>query len=174
MVFLKILQLLVLALKFKRKHCFNNSRKSWQTILKKTARRNTPAHDPREGTVQYIKKERYFFLFIWHCSCYGNNQVVVKDNQRTVGPVSLTRVLRICWNQRLLRKRSLKILNLIKLDQGQWMTLTFDTHKASCTDFSWLHLPIFTSSTTIVSEKSIVLTFSYTKAYRTKLDLAVK
>ena len=33
----------------------------------------------------------------------------------------------------LLRKTSLKILNLRDLDQGQWMTLTFGTHKASCT-----------------------------------------
>ena len=33
----------------------------------------------------------------------------------------------------LLRKTSLKILNLRDLDQGQWMTMTFGTHKASCT-----------------------------------------
>ena len=39
-------------------------------------------------------------------------------------------------NQQLLRKRSLKILNLIELDQGQSMNLTFGTHKASCTHFS--------------------------------------
>ena len=66
-------------------------------------------------------------------------------NQSIIGPVSLTWVLRICYNQRLLRKRSLKILNLIELDQGQWMTLTFGTHKASCTHFSFLHLPTFIS-----------------------------
>ena len=29
----------------------------------------------------------------------------------------------------------------IELDQGQWMTLTFGTHKTSRTHFSWLHLP---------------------------------
>ena len=33
----------------------------------------------------------------------------------------------------LLSKRSLKILTPRDLDQGQWMTLTFGTHKASCT-----------------------------------------
>ena len=44
-----------------------------------------------------------------------------------------------------LRKRSWKMLNPIELDQCQWMTLTFDTHKASCTHFSWLRLPTFTS-----------------------------
>ena len=56
-----------------------------------------------------------------------------RTNQRTIGLVLLTWVLRICWNQWLLRKRSLKILNLSDLNQGQWMTLTFGTHKASCT-----------------------------------------
>ena len=33
----------------------------------------------------------------------------------------------------LLKKRSLKILNLSDLDQGHWMTLTFGTRIASCT-----------------------------------------
>ena len=32
-----------------------------------------------------------------------------------------------------MRKISLKILNLSDLEQGQWMTLTFGTHTASCT-----------------------------------------
>ena len=42
-----------------------------------------------------------------------------KFNDRTTGPVSLTRVLRICYNQWLFRKRSLKILNPSDLEQGQ-------------------------------------------------------
>ena len=54
-VFMKILQWLVLALRLKRKYCFNNSRTSWQTILKKR-----------------------FSPFMWHYGCYGNNQVVGK------------------------------------------------------------------------------------------------
>ena len=33
----------------------------------------------------------------------------------------------------------------IELDQGQWMTLIFGTHKVSCTHFSWLCLPTFKS-----------------------------
>ena len=40
------------------------------------------------------------------------------------------------------KKKSLKILNLCDLDQGQWMTLTFVLIKLS---FSWLHLPTFIS-----------------------------
>ena len=43
------------------------------------------------------------------------------------------------------------------------MTLTFDIHKGSCTHL--VHLPILTSQTTIVSEKSIVLPFSHTKDF---------
>ena len=35
--------------------------------------------------------------------------------------------------KRLLRIRSLKILNVSDYDQGQWMTLTFGTHKYSYT-----------------------------------------
>ena len=56
----------------------------------------------------------------------------------------LTWVLRICENQRLLRKRSLKILNLNDLDQGQWVTLTCGTHKIPCTHLvDHQHLPTF-------------------------------
>ena len=41
-------------------------------------------------------------------------------------------------------------MNLIELDQGQWITMTIGTHKVSCTHFSWLHLPTFISQTTTV------------------------
>ena len=33
----------------------------------------------------------------------------------------------------VIEEKKFKILNLSDLDQGQWMTLTFGTHKASCT-----------------------------------------
>ena len=57
-----------------------------------------------------------------------------------------------------------KKLNLSDLDQGQWMTLTFGTHKASCAHLVDCIYQLFISQTTLVSEKSIVLTFSHTKA----------
>ena len=42
------------------------------------------------------------------------------------------------WNlasigQVVIEEKEFKILNLRDLDQGQWMTLTFGTHKVSCT-----------------------------------------
>ena len=43
----------------------------------------------------------------------------------------------------VMEEKKFKILNLFELDQGQWITLTFGTHKASCTHFSWLHVPTF-------------------------------
>ena len=48
------------------------------------------------------------------------------------------------------------------------MTLTFNTHKSSYI------LPNFRSLAAIVSEISIVFTFSYRKALVSKFDLAVK
>ena len=33
----------------------------------------------------------------------------------------------------VIEEKKFKILNLRDLDQGQWMTLAFGTHKASCT-----------------------------------------
>ena len=56
--------------------------------------------------------------------------------RKTRGPLVLYRSPECWWyvkKQRLLRKRKLKIFNLSDLDQGQWLTLTFGTHKASCT-----------------------------------------
>ena len=77
------------------------------------------------------------------------------------------------WALPLLRKRSSKILNLSDLDQSQWMTLTFGTHKASCThpvDFTyqlWYHrLQKF------LKKKNT--TFSHTKAEERKFYLAIK
>ena len=51
--------------------------------------------------------------------------------------------------------------------------MTFNTDKTFINSISCLHLPTFRSQAAIVSEKSIVLTFSYKKVYVTKFDLAV-
>ena len=49
------------------------------------------------------------------------------------------------------------------LDEGQWMTLSFDIHKGSCTHLVDCIYQLLISQTTIVSEKFIVLPFSHTK-----------
>ena len=54
------------------------------------------------------------------------------------------------------------------------MTLTFGIHKASCAHLTDCTYQLLYHKTTIVSEKSIVLTVSHTKAYGTNFDLAVK
>ena len=53
------------------------------------------------------------------------------------------------------------------------MTLTFGTHKASCTQLVDIIYQLCYQAI-LVSEKSIVLPVSYTKAKGTKFDLAVK
>ena len=52
-----------------------------------------------------------------------------EDHWSCIAHLSVEDILR----SGLLRKRSLKVLNMSDLAQGQWMTLTFRTHKASCT-----------------------------------------
>ena len=85
----------------------------------------------------------------------------------TRGPLVLYRSP-VCWGYVKISgywgKRSLKILNLSDLEQGQWMSLTFGIHVQSCMySFSFLHLPIVISQITIISEKYIILLFSHTK-----------
>ena len=71
--------------------------------------------------------------------------------------------------QRLLRKRSLKILNLSDLDQGQWMTLTFDTQKASCTYLVDCIYQLLYHRLQKFLKESIALPFSHTKALSDKI-----
>ena len=80
--------------------------------------------------------------------------------QRTVGLVSLN----FCWGYVKISgywgKRSLKILNLSDLEQVQWMSLTFGIHIQSCMySFSFLHLPIFISQTTIILKNTLFYLF---------------
>ena len=96
-----------------------------------TARENRTSGWPRQC--------RYKLMWKVHLRMEISSQYI-----KTRGPLVLYRSLE-CWGYVKSSGywRRLKILNLIELDQGQWMTLTFGTHKASCTHFSWLHLPTF-------------------------------
>ena len=55
----------------------------------------------------------------------------------------------------VIQEKKFKLLNVSDLEEDQWMTLTFDTHLDG-----W----IYQTFVSIVSEKSIVLTFSYARA----------
>ena len=64
------------------------------------------------------------------------------------------------------RKTIFNIEILVILDQGQRITLTFDIHVGEFIySFSGLRLPTLIPQSAIVSEKSIVFTFSYIFSY---------
>ena len=57
-------------------------------------------------------------------------------------------------------------------DQGQRMTLTFDTHSTSLTHLAECFKQLETEGCNSFQKKKF--TFSHTKAYETKFDLGVK
>ena len=83
-------------------------------------------------------------------------------NQRTIGPVSLTCIAHLSAEDMLksavISEKKFKKLNLSDLDLNK-MTLTVGTHTASCTHLTDCIYQLLYHKTTIVSEKSIVLTF---------------
>ena len=58
------------------------------------------------------------------------------------------------------------------LGQGQGMTLTLNTHAILFTHLAHCMYQFFRQQAAIVSEKYKVLTFSHTKVYANKFDLA--
>ena len=78
-----------------------------------------------------------FSLFVFHCSFFDirTSFFVTCEIVITRGPLVLYRSPE-CWGYIKISGywgKGLKILNLSDLDEGQWMTFTFGTHKTSCT-----------------------------------------
>ena len=64
----------------------------------------------------------------------------------------------------VIEEKKFKNIESSDLDQGQLMTLTFGTHNASCTHLTDCIYQLLYHNTTVISKKSIVLTFSHIKA----------
>ena len=71
-------------------------------------------------------------------------------------------------------KSKFKFSNVNDLEPRSRNDLDHEYSHTFINSISCLHLPTFWSQAAIVSEKSTVFTFSYRKAYVTKVGLAVK
>ena len=98
---------------------------------------------------------------------FGHVTSIMLINFHFLVPKSLN--YKIWWKiaQWFLRKASFNFHMYMTLDQGQEMTLTFNTHIPSLTQ-----LAVFSSQAAIISEKSTVFTLGIEKTKLQKLTLS--